>query len=605
MRKKTDADKIKSWPLRFGIWYLLFSALIVTLTGYFFYDTSWKRVYNTASDNMLSQIEKNASIIDDKLMMINEYMNGLSVDEDIIDSLNQYAQAKTEYDVFALDRQFKSILDKYFLYSDSILTTSIMTKRFNYGYSGEINVVPISTFEESSVYRAALQGNGRNVWIPTYHFFDEFQQKYIHLKSNAYQYVFSVVKLLRASDNDYAILMVNFLSSFFNDSLGMKHGQDQALYFVMTQDGQVIAHDNEEMITTQLNADWLQRIEGSGSVINITVDGQEGLLAYVVSDVTGWVLCTFETKSSLMEGVFENIAQTMIYMIILLLAILILAMVLMYKGLLKPLVNLHHGFHLSGRGDFNTPVEETGMSIMKSLIHHFNHMNRRLKQLIYENYQMVILKREQELNVYNLQVNPHFILNALNLINLELIQNEQYELSDYTAELAGIMDYTLRNTDVLVPFEDDWKQTLAYVGIMKKRYPERFDFEYEIDDKLFSKKVPKFLLQPLIENILQHGCYGSDKRVKIRIDGALDGRLIEFCVTDNGRGFSEERLKEIMGTTPSAKGNHAGGINNARFRIKYIYGEEYDIQITSVPMQKTQIIIRIPETNMFEKPLPD
>ena len=167
-------------------------------------------------------------------------------------------------------------------------------------------------------------------------------------------------------------------------------------------------------------------------------------------------------------------------------------------------------------------------------------------------------------------------------------------MSDFTSELSSIMDYTLNTHDIMVPFSLDWKYTLAYLNVMRKRYAGRFTFMADIDPTLLDVSVPKFLLQPLIENSLSHGCVSMARPIKITINARKSADEMIFDITDDGIGFAQEKVAKILSTKPLGGAGHSGGINNARFRIQSIYGESRDVEIQSIPLSHTQITIRLP-----------
>lgn len=580
---------------KFTLCYLFVMATVLALTGGIYYATTWSRVYNTATESLLTLVQKNNQIIDQQLNLISEYANGLTVDSDVLGLLDAYQNADSLYDYYALDRGFTGILSKYFLYCDDILSTNIMTGNLSYGQSGEINVIPVDTFHESRVYQAAVKARGQTVWIPTYHFFEEYRQNYIQLDNNIYQYVFTAAKLIRQLENDDVILVINFLESMLSEPFSSHNAEYEADFFILSPDGTVVTHSRQDRIATTVDEPWLKEViqQGAG-VITAAMDGREVILSFSPSEVTGWISCISTTKQSLMHGFLKDILHNMLLILAVLAATCTFAVALLSGGILKPILALQRGMSQSGHGNFDAPVNEAGIDEMRTLIRHFNRMNGRLRQLIYENYQMVILRKEQELNAYNLQVNPHFILNSLNLLSLELIQAGEDELSDFTSELSSIMDYTLNTHDIMVPFSLDWKYTLAYLNVMRKRYAGRFTFMADIDPTLLDVSVPKFLLQPLIENSLSHGCVSMARPIKITINARKSADEMIFDITDDGIGFAQEKVAKILSTKPLGGAGHSGGINNARFRIQSIYGESRDVEIQSIPLSHTQITIRLP-----------
>lgn len=580
---------------KFILLYLTFVFVILSIAAFVYYASVWENVYSIVSANLLSIAEKNSYIIDQRLKLIAEYANGLSVDKDIRDALNDYEQAEDAFERYALDHSFRDTLSKYFLYCESILSVNVVTENITYGYTGEINVIPVNTFKDSQVFREAAQAQGKTVWIPTYHFFNEYQQNYIKLDNNIYQYVFTAAKMLRSMGDDYAVLVINFLEDSLTDPFSDDQSEFIDHYAIFAPDGRVVSHSDKSLLATVVQEDWIEEaaLQGSG-VMNVRVRDREMIMAFARSKVTGWVSCIFTTQKALMARSVAIMIRGILVLTAVLATVCICVLALLSRGFIRPLIELRKGISQSGYGKFDEPVAECGISEMRMLIMRFNRMNQKIQQLIYENYQMVILKEKQELMMYNLHVNPHFILNSLNVVNLELLRRGQYDLSDIIGKMASIMDYTLNTQAIMVPLREDWMHTQAYMDIMQKRYGSRLHYDADVSDSLMDHLIPKFLLQPLIENSLSHGSVNQAGDISISVRARATENGILFEVEDNGKGFTEEKIREILQKESLDSIKHEGGLNNIRFRIHAIYGEKYDIRIESTPYVSTRIQILLP-----------
>ncbi len=148
-------------------------------------------------------------------------------------------------------------------------------------------------------------------------------------------------------------------------------------------------------------------------------------------------------------------------------------------------------------------------------------MNGKIQRLIEENYESKIKEKEAEITALNLQLDPHFMYNTLNLINLISVENGQDEVSEMIVSLSTMLKYTVKSQKPLVPFKDDWEYLKSYMYIIKKRFEGKFYFQYEMDPRLFVYGVPKFFLQPFVENALVHA-----------FDSQADGRDYQDFLLD-------------------------------------------------------------------------
>lgn len=209
--------------------------------------------------------------------------------------------------------------------------------------------------------------------------------------------------------------------------------------------------------------------------------------------------------------------------------------------------------------------------------------------LIHEKYEMMIQKRDTEIMSLNIQMNPHFLYNSLNIINWVCLKGEQENASKMLLNLSRMLQYTSQNGDVLVPLWEDLDWLKRYIGIMQKRYQDQFEVSMDIPEYLRSLEVPKLFLQPFVENAIVHGFKNYQDSGKIWISAEEEENDILFYVEDNGCGICEEDLKEILN-----KERKSIGVRNTNKRIRMIYGEKYGVTISSQLEEGTVVTIRLP-----------
>lgn len=248
-----------------------------------------------------------------------------------------------------------------------------------------------------------------------------------------------------------------------------------------------------------------------------------------------------------------------------------------------------------GKFDIRIPSGDDGE--FGYLIYKFNNMNDKIGKLIDENYLSAIREKETEIMALNLQLNPHFIYNTLNVINWMALEAKHENISNATMDLCTMLEFTLRNKKDVVPFEDDLKWLKCYLNIMSLRYEDKFSVLYDIHPSLGRCRVPKLFLQPFIENSIYHGFEYIERKGVIRITGRVENNTAFFIVEDNGIGMGEEKITEVMSREQSSI-----GVKNVDKRIKLIFGYDYGVNINSGIGKGTRIIISIPyqtEENEF------
>lgn len=199
------------------------------------------------------------------------------------------------------------------------------------------------------------------------------------------------------------------------------------------------------------------------------------------------------------------------------------------------------------------------------------------------------------------QLNPHFLFNTLKNIFWKTIKltGQPNEASRMIDLLSNVLYYTLVNPHRYVTLEDEIKNSKKYLEIQLMRFDDAFHVEWEVKVDPHEIKCIKFLLQPLVENSIQHGLHNVDSG-KIEIKIVQEEEWVIFSVTDNGTGFSDERLRQIRERMLREDSPvESIGLFNLNKRLILAYGESSALKISSIPRQETRIEFLIPQ-NLFK-----
>lgn len=219
-----------------------------------------------------------------------------------------------------------------------------------------------------------------------------------------------------------------------------------------------------------------------------------------------------------------------------------------------------------------------------------NGMGEDVEALINKVYLTQLQKKEAELEMLQLQINPHFLYNTLSSINQLAKFGENEKLQKMVLELAKFYRLTLNSGRTMIPIAAEMEQANAYVSIQKVKYGKRLEVLFEIDENIWPFETVKLILQPFIENTLKHAWSGD--RIHIRIVTYMEENTVHYKIIDDGFGMPQERIDEIFSGLD--KGNIGYGIRNIDQRIKLHYGSEYGVSIFSRIGIGTTVHIRIP-----------
>jgi two-component system sensor histidine kinase YesM len=217
-------------------------------------------------------------------------------------------------------------------------------------------------------------------------------------------------------------------------------------------------------------------------------------------------------------------------------------------------------------------------------------MGDNIESLIKEVYLTHIQKKEAELETLQSQINPHFLYNTLSSINRLAKFGEIDKLQQMVLGLAKFYRLTLNEGRTMIPVSTEIEQAKAYLEIQRIKHGDTMDVMYDIDPHVWGYETVKLVLQPFIENVLEHARFGD--QIHIRIVARKEGEDILFQVIDDGVGMTQERIHHIF--HPQEHVNAGFGIRNVDERIKLHFGERYGVTIHSRRGMGTSVRIRIP-----------
>lgn len=248
------------------------------------------------------------------------------------------------------------------------------------------------------------------------------------------------------------------------------------------------------------------------------------------------------------------------------------------QRLVKPLKNLENLMNCVEQGDYTVRMNPLYDDEVARLGRHFDRMVTKTDALIKNNQAIEKKKRRYELSVLQLQINPHFLYNTLSSIIWLANENKNNEVIDITKSLAIYYRLALSSGKEIVSVNDEILHAKNYINIQQYRYQDEFSVDYEFEEAVYTKTMPKLVLQPLIENAIYHGVKTRDEPgAKIIIKGYIMGPNMIFDIADNGSVLDATALEKL---NESLRSDQAIGIgtSNVNRRIILHYGEAYGLR---------------------------
>ncbi|AZT91204.1 sensor histidine kinase [Caldicellulosiruptor changbaiensis] len=250
---------------------------------------------------------------------------------------------------------------------------------------------------------------------------------------------------------------------------------------------------------------------------------------------------------------------------------------------------IHNMKKVVEKSDFDIELDSRSNDEVGQLIYTFNYMIRKIKDLLYQQYQLGKEKKNLELKALQSQINPHFLYNTLDLINWIAIKNKNEDISRLVTSLSQFYKLSLSRGEDVVMVENEIEHVKAYVMIQNYRFDNCISLKIDVPQELLKAKIPKLTLQPLVENSILHGILErDDQKGTITIKGEIqDGKMATIYVIDDGVGISEDKLEKIRKGELETSRVHGYGIKNINDRLKIYFGNDSGLFYESIPNQKT------------------
>jgi two-component system sensor histidine kinase YesM len=215
----------------------------------------------------------------------------------------------------------------------------------------------------------------------------------------------------------------------------------------------------------------------------------------------------------------------------------------------------------------------------------------RLHDLIHEVYISRIYNQEATLKMLTSQINPHFIYNTLDSIRWKAIQNKDPEVGEQIEALSDLFRHVLNRGDDLVTVDQEIKHLETYLYIMNFRYRDRIKCTICVGDGVRAVRIPKLILQPIVENAILHGIEKQAGPGEIAVNIEEDRGLLSIMIRDNGVGTDSHAVNRML---EEADDSGSFALKNINRRIKLCYGDEYGLVFESKSGKGTTVSLVLP-----------
>lgn len=617
---------LKRLTLSFSL--LLVSIILMTFFSYFQYYKEINQKLNRYASLLVQNVELK---IADTMKSYEEIALSFYNDSEILLALSQNAALSADSSDGARSRYEQNcFLIENGLYNlghnqKYIVNVQLVTPDRQYhmaeakGYPRGGTIRDLDSFHESDFYLLPQKELGYPVWMDSRLQTTTFYKNSQNLYGLADIITLGVAIYDPGSRDFLGVLLLNIHLNAFSDSVNGYSNYNDGNFFLLGQDG-LLTWFNPTLSAPPLPRNqtlYAEMAQHDSDIVRTQSEGQKILMAYErVNDTSVFVVYLAD-----LSVILARTYQTRNLCIIVLLCISAACVVLSYSvniSISTPIRQLVSIMHQAGSEKWEGRYENSGHDEITILGDCFNEMLGKINQLIEQVYvseirrqKSLLSQKNAQLNALLMQINPHFLYNTLDIIRWEAMYESHGEsnvsrMIEKFSRLCRMGVHTDSNT---IPLTQGLEHASTYLEVINFRHSEKIQLRLDTEVEADLLYIPRFLLQPLMENAVVHAFGGgSNREFLIRIHSFIRKQKLHICVEDNGRGMTQQKTAQLQEDLQSTDTTEKSiGLINVHQRIRLFYGDEFGVRISSRPSVGTIVEIILPvrteSENMEEKQL--
>ena len=368
---------------------------------------------------------------------------------------------------------------------------------------------------------------------------------------------------------------------------------DHSALYLISSDGESFLSSGEAAFDADALRAFSDRLgdgtSGDEALSQLDFEGERYLAGQVDIKGTDWRLVMAVPARDLTAITRGTDSILLVTVLILLLMILPIAALVAYN-LLNPVYRLQKGVNAIAQGDYGKAVPHSDTPELNRLIDSFNFMRTEIQRMMEEQYRMGRDLKNKELQLLQEQINPHFLYNTIDLLHWEARRAGNKEAEEITYALSQFYKLSLGHGEEIVTLGHELSHVAAYMRIQNIRFMNRIRFTTDVPEALLNVRIVKMVLQPLVENSIQHGIREKpDETGAIEIRARREGEWVVISVSDDGVGMDEGTIQRIVSSEQPGY-----GVYNVNDRLVLHYGSGAALSFESVPGEGTTATFRIP-----------
>ncbi|MFC4321555.1 sensor histidine kinase [Litchfieldia salsa] len=409
-------------------------------------------------------------------------------------------------------------------------------------------------------------------------------------------YQISVARTLRDSNlKIYGYVIVTIMENKIKQAFESIPGNREML--LIDGSNHIISHREDDQIGHSFP--YLEQVQNEGFSNIIDISNENYLYAEHSIPYTGWKLISivpYKQAISKINSIFDRVFFAQVISFILFFLLLTSIM----QTITRPLVHLGNVATTVQGGNLEVRTNIRSKDEIGRLSNSFDQMLDRINEMIKEITDTQARKRKAEFAMLQAQINPHFLFNVLNSIRMKVMRKGDYESAEMISSLSKLLRMTIDKDKGMISFQEEVDIVKDFVKLMNMRQKEKVQLEVNVSRAAYCEIIPRFILQPIIENSMIHGL--NQSAGIISLEAYVNNNDFVIIVEDNGQGMNQEVLgvlrknltiKTDLLDGKNKKGFSSLGVSNVYERMRMTFGEAFNMEVHSNEGSGTKVSMYI------------
>lgn len=402
----------------------------------------------------------------------------------------------------------------------------------------------------------------------------------IHFNGSEYFIVESSAIKTTSSGLPRHILIITFSPEAVRENMaGLNTTEDTGAFFYMEEEDYLLASRQEDGVEQEI-CGKLKR-EPNGEYLGVQrVKIQRDWYLVATGGIGDMGLFVQYTKeASVMEAIYR-FREVMLAVIAVMILMAIGFIVYLKKLIHQPIQILLEAFSNLEKGNWSTDIRHEGNDEFGQLYEGFNKMKDRIHSLIDEVYIQTNLAQRAQLKQLQAQINPHFLYNSFFILSRRIKRGDDENAQIIAEHLGEYFQFLTRNESDYIPLKKEVEHARCYANIQAARFVSRIAIEFgELPEEAEGLLVPRLILQPLLENVFEHGLYNKIEHGLVRVSFTEEGENLLIVVEDNGEELSDGDIDWMRGLLSKDDDGEITGVINIHKRLKYYFKGKGGLEI--------------------------